>query len=158
MLVRYAFGVALGGLVATTALAAPITAKDGSGTVYQLNDDGTWSIVVETDTGKTLLLSPEGHWWDADEDAGLEQRFLSVLDTTFASGNVPNPSEQDWPKYRDCLVALFNAMPQGARRIMVSGNDPRVTYKKLETQFPDAARQLNNGDKTCRQGISFSKK
>ena len=66
-MLRIAIAAAISLAAAADTLAEPITARDGSGTVYQLNDDGTYSIVVTGEDGQTYSLSPGGSWFDVAE-------------------------------------------------------------------------------------------
>jgi hypothetical protein len=136
-------------------LAEPITARDGAGTVYQLNDDGTYAIVVTGEDGKTYLLSPGGSWSGTDEAAALQQRFDALLETAFAGPGAPNIAAADWPKYKACLVAAFRTLPISAQRIIVSGSDPRDAFTKLQAGDPDSAKALETADQVCRKDIKF---
>lgn len=59
-MLRTVIAAAISIAAAGVSLAEPITAKDGAGVVYQLNDDGTYAIVVTGEDGKAYLLLPGG--------------------------------------------------------------------------------------------------
>ena len=152
-----AFALAAALLAASPALAAgPITATDGAGTVYRLNEDGSYGIVVTGEDGKSYLLSPAGRWSGEGKEESLEQTYIAFLEKAMADPKLPKPSDADWPKYRSCLIALFNTLPEPAQRILVSGDGPEDGYKKMAVDHPDAAKQLNDGDKVCREGMTFT--
>jgi hypothetical protein len=154
-MLRLAIAAALTLAAAGAALADPITARDGAGTVYQLNDDGTYAIVVTGEDGKTYLLSPGGSWFGGDEAAALLQRFDAFLETAFARPDAPKLVEGEWPEYKACLVAAFQTLPITAQRIIVSGSDPRDAFTKLQAVDPDSAKLLDDGDKACRKDVKF---
>jgi len=141
---------------AGSTLADPMTAKDGAGTIYQLNDDGTYAIVVTGEDGKTYLLSPGGAWLGGDEADALLQRFGAFLDTAFAGPDAPKLAEGEWPKYKACLIATFKTLPITAQRVLASGTDPREVFKKLQEVDPDSAKMLDEGDKACRKLVKFA--
>jgi hypothetical protein len=152
-----AFALTAALLAAGPALAAgPITAKDGAGTVYRLNQDGTYAIVATGEDGKTYLLAPTGRWAAQGAGPSLEETFIAFIDKAMADPKLPKPSEADWPKYRSCLIALFNTLPEPAQRILVTGDGPEDGYKKMSAEYPDAGRQLNDGDKVCRENMAFT--
>jgi hypothetical protein len=154
-MLRLAVAAAVALAAASGALADPLIARDGAGTVYQLNDDGTYAIVVTGEDGKTYLLSPEGLWFGTDEAAVLLQRFDAFLDAAFKRPDAPKVAESDWPKYKACLIDAFETLPISAQRIIVSGSDPRETFGKLKDVDPDSARALELADQACRKGIDF---
>lgn len=140
---------------AGAALAAPVTATDGAGTIYQLNDDGTYGLVVTGEDGKTYLLAPGGSWHSQDEAAALLERFGAFLDAAFARPEAPKVPAAAWPGYRACLVAVFGTLPISAQQTVLSGTDPRETFKLLKENDPESAKLLELGDQNCRKDIVF---
>jgi len=147
--------VAVVSTAGTASWAGPLMARDGAGTVYELDEDGTYAIVVTGDDGKTYLLSPGGAWLANDEAAALVQRFDAFLDAAFSRPDAPKIAASDWPKYKACLIATFKTLPVSAQRIILSGSDPRDTFTKLKAVDPDSAKVLELGDQTCRKDITF---
>jgi hypothetical protein len=154
-MLRIAIAAAATLAAAVGASAEPMTARDGAGTVYRLNDDGSYAIVVTGDDGKTYLLSPDGRWLGTDAASTLLQRFDAFLEAAFAQPGAPNIVASDWPKYKACLIATFATLPVSAQEIILSGSDPRETFAKLKAVDPDSAKVLELGDQTCRKDIKL---
>ena len=128
------------------ATAAPMTVKDGAGTVYQLNEDG-----------KTYLLSPDGKWSGAEEPAteDLLQQFDAFLEKAFTEPGAPKLVEGEWPKYKACLMDAFAKLPVSAQRIIVAAPGPREAFKQLQEEDPASAKALEDTDKVCRGMVKF---
>ena len=149
--------IASGLLLAATggSIAAPMTARDGAGTVYQLNEDGTYGIIVKGENGETYVLSPDGRWSGADAATDLVQRFDAFLENALSGPTAPNLVEGEWPKYKACLIAAFKALPIAAQQIIVSGDDPRDVFKQLQAVDPQSAAALDAADRACRKTVQF---
>ena len=139
------------------ATAAPMTVKDGAGTVYQLNEDGSYAIVVTGEDGKTYLLSPDGKWSGAEEPAteDLLQQFDAFLEKAFTEPGAPKLVEGEWPKYKACLMDAFAKLPVSAQRIIVAAPGPREAFKQLQEEDPASAKALEDTDKVCRGMVKF---
>ena len=142
--------LALVGLTGVAAAETPIIAKDATGQTYQLSDDGTWGIVVKSEDGRTFILGRDGNWYGEDESATLETRFLAALDKEIADPHGLEVKPEDAASYRTCVLAVFNAMPRAARRILVEGPDIQANFNQLEKQFPESADALDKSDRRCK--------
>ena len=151
MPVRFAVAAAVLGLLAGPALADPIIAKDDTGKTYQLNDDGTYFVVVRSADGRTFLLGTDGTWGTPDEDLGYGKKLTDMMDKAFAEHAPSNVSPDDIPKYKDCLLASFNTMKRDAKRLLVSGENPQSGYDQLQKAYPDQAKFLDEADRSCRK-------
>jgi hypothetical protein len=141
---------ALIGLAGVAAAEAPIIAKDAAGQTYQLSDDGTWGIVVKSEDGRTFILGRDGNWYGEDESATLETRFVAALDKEIANPHGLEVKPEDVASYRTCVLAVFNAMPRAARRILVDGPDIQANFNRLEKEFPESANALDKSDRACK--------
>ena len=141
---------ALIGLASVAAAETPIIAKDAAGQTYQLSDDGSWGIVVKSEDGRTFVLGRDGNWYGEDESATLETRFLAALDREMANPHGLEVKPEDKAPYRTCVLAVYNAMPRAARRILVDGPDMQANFNRLEKQFPESADALDKSDRQCK--------
>ena len=144
-----------------TASAEPMTVTDGAGTAYQLNEDGTYAIVVTGEDGRTYQLSPDGRWSVTDEaeeaapPEDLLAQFDAFLEKAFAEPGAPKLVEGEWPTYKACLMDAFAKLPVGAQRMILASPGPREAFKLLQEQDPASAKALEAADNVCRKMVKF---
>jgi hypothetical protein len=151
MITRVALGLVAAAALSGSAAADPIVAKDALGQTYQLNDDGTYGIIVKTDDGKTLLIDGNGAWSSPDEKADLDKKFLGFLDQAMAQPNGPKIDPAVLPAYRTCILGVFDGFPVAARRMLVSGPNIQNNFERVQKAFPDVAKALNDSDQGCKK-------
>lgn len=143
------------------ASAEPKTARDGAGTVYQLNEDGSYAVVVTGDDGRTYLLSRDGKWSATDEaqeaapPADLLEQFDAFLEKAFGEPDAPKLVQGEWPTYKACLMDAFKTLSVEAQRIILASAGPRDAFKSLQEQDPASAEALEAADNVCRKMVKF---
>ncbi|HZP19882.1 MAG TPA: hypothetical protein VFB16_06680 [Bauldia sp.] len=138
-------------LTVPPAAAEPVTANDAGGQTYRLEDNGSYSLVVTGNDGKTYLLAPNGRWRPADAAAGDPALDKSLADkiSAWVDDEEKDMAEDRRSAVKACMIAAVADLSPEAKQGLLAGADFERTARDFISRRPDLTPGLSDKFEAC---------